>query len=95
MYNNQKQVDEIEKQVKDISPDLRLSGFRTDGRNNVIGVTIKFPVKGNADLIKKLEHIGFRKTWRERSRDMFDIGYASTREKGYYMIQEMSMNLRR
>lgn len=94
MYNNQKEIDEINEKIKSIYPKLELSSFGIY-ENTVISLGLMLPVKGNSEIIKKLESIGFKKIYRQRSSGSFNSGYASGRYKGYSMYQKMSMDLKR
>lgn len=93
MYDNQKEIDKINEEIKSINPKLELSSFRING-NTVISVGLMLPVKGNSEVIKKLGNIGFKKLYRQKSSE-FNSGYASGRYKGYSMYQKMSMDLKR
>ena len=93
MYDNQKEIDKINEEIKSINPKLELSSFGING-NTVISVGLTIPVKGNSEVIKKLENIGFKKLYRQKTLEPFDSGYASGRYKGYSIYQKMSMNLR-
>lgn len=88
MYDNQKEIDKINEEIKSIDSILKLSSFGMDG-NTVISVGLTLPVKGNAEVIKKLENIGFKKFCRYKSYS----GYESVVYKGYSMYQKMSMDL--
>ena len=65
MYDNQNEVDEIEKQIQQIFPNLRISSFGLD-ENIVINVGITLPVKGNGKVIKRLEELGWKKLCRQK-----------------------------
>ena len=93
MYDNQKEIDKINEEIKSINPKLELSSFGING-NMVISVGLMFPVKGNSEVIKKLENIGFKKLYRQKTSESFNSGYASGKYKGYSMYQKMSMDLR-
>jgi hypothetical protein len=94
MYDNQKEIDKINEEIKSIYPKLELSSFGIDG-NTVISVGLILPVKGNSEIIKKLENIGFKKCYKYKKSEPFNSGYASGRYKGYSMYQKMSMDLKR
>lgn len=93
MYDNQKEIDKINEEIKSIHPKLELSSFGMDG-NTIISVGLMLPVKGNSEVIKKLENVGFKKLYRQKSSEPFNSEYSSGRYKGYSMYQKMSMDLR-
>lgn len=88
MYDNQSEIDEIEKKIQKVSPDLRISGLGLNG-NVVISVMVLFPLRGNRTTIQELKKMGWVCGGKNRTRDI-DSGYASTRHSGYSFMQRMS-----
>lgn len=90
MYDNQKEIDRIEKQIQQISPELRVSGLCVSG-NRAVNADITIPVKGNGTVIKKLEELGWRKIYRKKVRADKDK-CARCQYKGYIMHQIMQFD---
>lgn len=86
MYDNQKEVDAIEKRIQEIDPSLRLSSFTLAG-NRVTAVGIVLQEKGNKPTINKLLEMGFKKIWREKVADNF------TQYEGYSFRVRMEMQI--
>lgn len=93
MYDNQSEIDEIEKKIQKVSMDLRISGLMLD-RNVVIGVMVLIPLRGNRTTIQELKKMGWVCGRKERTRDT-DRGYASTRHPGYGFMQRMSFEIKK
>lgn len=91
MYDNQNEIDEIEKQMRQILPELRSSSYGLDG-NVVTSVGIAFPIKGNSSKIKKLEKLGWRKLCRKKVRTD-NNGYSRRQYDGYIMHQCMQLDI--
>lgn len=89
MYDNQVIVDGIERNIQKINPKLSLTSFGLDG-NRVISVGVFIKEKGNKLAIKKLEELGFRKVWRNRTHDNSVYGHQYS---GYSFIVKMEMSI--
>lgn len=79
-YVNSSQIEELQKTLHSISPDLRLSRFAlAPGEKRAVAAGLYIMEKGNKHIIEKLLSMGFRKIHRERTRngyaDMYD-GYS-------------------
>lgn len=90
MFDNQKEIDEINQQIKSIDNNLSLGRIGIY-ENKAISVGLIFKQKGNKDIIEKLKLLGFEIISREKIRTFKDDGYASTRYQGY----EMSVTLQK
>lgn len=66
-YENAKDVAELERLIKSISPDLRITGIGI-ANNLVTRASVLVLEKGNKQVINKLLEMGFRKSWREKVR---------------------------
>lgn len=91
MYDNQNEIDEIEKLIQQIFPELRISSFGIMG-NSAISVGVTIPVKGNSSKIKKLEELGWRKLYRKKVRTDNDR-YSRCQYDGYAMHQTMQLDI--
>ena len=91
MYDNQNEVDEIEKQIQQIFPNLRISSFGLD-ENIVINFGITLPVKGNGKVIKRLEELGWKKLCRQKKRTD-NNQYIRCQYAGYVMYQCMQLDI--
>lgn len=68
-YTNQADIDKVQEILNGISPGLRISSCLLNPEENAaIVVGICLPVKGNAEIIKKLEAAGFRKVAKYKPR---------------------------
>ena len=91
MYDNQEEVDKIEKLIQRISPELSISSYSFD-ENVIISVGVTIPIKGNSKVIKKLEELGWEKLCRKKVRT--DNGkYLRCQYEGYVMYQIMRLDL--
>lgn len=91
MYDNQKEIEEIERQIQEISPELRISSYGLDG-NMATSVSTSIPIKGNGKVIKMLEELGWKKLYRKKVRT--DNGrYARCQYEGYAMYQIMQLEI--
>lgn len=59
-YDNAQQIEDLQKILYEISPELKLCGFTLDG-NRATTAGISIPEKGNKDIIDKLLSMGFKK----------------------------------
>lgn len=92
MYENQKEVDKIQEQIQQIFPELRISSFILD-KNTVTSVGIVLPIKGNSKVIKRLEELGWVKSYRKKVRTDNDR-YTRCQYDGYIMHQHMQLDVR-
>lgn len=61
-YDNQSDIDEIQRKLDKISPGLKLDSFSLRwNTHHVFEACVTIPLKGNKALIEKLTSIGFRK----------------------------------
>lgn len=91
MYDNQNEIDKIEKQIQQIFPELRISSYRLDG-NVATSVGITIPIKGNSKVIKRLEELGWEKLYRKKVRTDNDK-YIRCQYDGYVMHQCMQLDI--
>lgn len=62
-YENQKEIDELQKAIDAITPDIKLRYFSVCG-NRALSAIVDIDQKGNKSTIDKLISIGFRKVAR-------------------------------
>lgn len=81
-YVNHSEIEELQKTLHSISPNLRLSRFSLapgEEKPRATAAGLYIMEKGNKHIIEKLLSMGFRKMHRERTRngyaDMYD-GYS-------------------
>ena len=69
-YDNQVEIDELQRLVESVCPGLRISRYSmgVDNKNTVVAVRVTLEVKGNKKIIDKLVDIGFKKL-RKRKRE--------------------------
>lgn len=94
MYDNQKQIEEIQQQLLQVSPDIKI-GAVTLKENRATAIEVMIPFNGNSGIIKKLQELGWKKTWREREimAEGVSENYVTTRYKGYKMYQRMQLGV--
>lgn len=93
MYDNQVQIDGIERQMQQIAPELSISGYGIDG-NKAVRLSLTLPVKGNRKVIKKLEELGWKKLYQQKVRTD-NAYYTRCQYDGYIMHQTMQFNIQR
>lgn len=75
MYDNQEVLDQIEKELKDIDPGLRIYMWEMKWDTNVVAaVRVKVPLAGNRSMIERLEEKGFVKGRRQLRRSCHEDG---------------------
>ena len=75
-YKNYEEIAAVERQIKEISPELKISGTASnDLGKTASAVYVIIFEKGNKTIISKLKEIGFEKTYRCKIGDSFD-GYS-------------------
>lgn len=83
-YDNQADIDEIQRKIDEISPGLKLNYFSLRwNTRHAIEAGVSIPLKGNKALIEKLVSIGFRKG---QKRGVYDNSYRYLHGKLTYLI---------
>jgi len=86
-YDNQADIDELQRMVEAVCPGLQLRHFRLEcGTNFVTSVGITLDVAGNKKNIEKLKLIGFKEL-RKRKKQFFVM------HAGYSMVVDMCMTM--
>lgn len=91
MHDNQEQIDGIEKQIQQISPELSISNYGLN-ENRIVRVGLTIPIKGNSKVIKKLEELGWKRTLRQKVRTD-NSRYTRCQYDGYIMKQSMELDI--
>lgn len=73
MYDKQEVLDQIEKELEDIMPGLRIYMWEMKwDTNTVTAVSVKVPLAGNRSMIEKLEEKGFKAVRRQMRHSIYD-----------------------